>query len=110
MYCHPSSNSFTFKVKESFIKGVIDAGHSFVISDLYAMGFNPVFSENEYLREAFYDDIKDVGNDVLEEQQKINDADVIVFIFPIFGQKPLLCLLVGFSVYGHMDLFTKNQK
>ncbi len=84
VYCHPSSNSFTYTVKESFINGLNKAGHSFVVSDLYAMGFDSVLSEGEYFREAFYDDKKQVANDILSEQDKINNADVIVFIYPDF--------------------------
>lgn len=94
VYCHPSPNSFTFMVKESFIKGISEVGHSFVISDLYTMGFNPVFSESEYLREAFYDDTKDIADDILKEQEKINNADVIVFIYPNFWTEAP-ALLVG---------------
>ena len=45
VYCHPSKNSFTYEVKEAFIKGLESAGHSYEISDLYADGFNPVMSE-----------------------------------------------------------------
>ena len=48
VYCHPSKNSFTYEVKEAFIKGLESAGHSYEISDLYADGFNPVMSEKEY--------------------------------------------------------------
>ena len=28
IYCHPSSNSFTYSVKEAFVKGLYDAGHT----------------------------------------------------------------------------------
>lgn len=84
VYCHPSSNSFTYCVKESFIKGLKEAGHSYEISDLYADGFNPVMSEREYLREAFYDLNGPVPEDVLREQEKINAADILVFIYPDF--------------------------
>ena len=35
VYCHPSSNSFTYQVKESFIQGLEEANHSYEISDLY---------------------------------------------------------------------------
>ena len=52
VYCHPSKNSFTHTIKESFIRGLEDAGHSYEVSDLYAQGFNPVMSESEYIRES----------------------------------------------------------
>ena len=48
VYCHPSKNSFTNTIKESFIRGLEDAGHSYEVSDLYAQGFNPIMSESEY--------------------------------------------------------------
>ena len=34
VYCHPSKNSFTYAIKESFVKGLEDAGYSYEISDL----------------------------------------------------------------------------
>lgn len=110
VYCHPSSNSFTFKVKESFVKGVSDAGHTFVISDLYTMGFNPVFSESEYLREAFYDDSKDIGEDILKEQEKINNANIIVFIYPDFWTEAP-ALLVGWfqRIWTYGFAYGKSQ-
>lgn len=84
IYGHPSKNSFTYLVKESFIKGLTDAGHSFELSDLYEMKFNETFKEQEYIREAFYNDSLPVAEDVLEEQRKINEADMIAFIYPVF--------------------------
>ena len=29
VYCHPSKNSFTYEVKEAFIKGLESVGHSY---------------------------------------------------------------------------------
>ncbi len=84
VYCHPSSNSFTSQVRDSFLKGLADAGHEYVVSDLYGMNFNPVFSESEYMREAFYDLSAAVPDDVLAEQAKINASDAIAFIYPDF--------------------------
>ena len=84
VYCHPSSDSFTYCVKEEFVKGLSAAGHSCVISDLYAMGFDPLFSDKEYHREAFYDLSADIPDDIAAEHAKINSADAIVFIYPVF--------------------------
>lgn len=84
VYCHPSKNSFTHIVKESFIKGLEKAGHHYQISDLYAQGFHPVMTEDEYLREGFYDIQKPIAEDVRKEQEKINASDVVVFIYPDF--------------------------
>lgn len=84
VYCHPSSDSFTCRVKESFLRGLSQAGHSFEVADLYAMGFETDFSQEEYNREAFYREDLDVPEDVCEQQEKINNADAIAFIYPVF--------------------------
>src|SRR5574344_914587 len=83
VYAHPSDNSFTFQVKKSFVEGLKSAGHNVEVSDLYKMNFNPVMSEKEYLREAFYKQDAEVPLDVIEEQKKIENADVIAFIYPV---------------------------
>lgn len=84
VYCHPSRNSFTHMVKESFIKGLEEVGHTYQVSDLYADGFNPVMTEEEYIREGFYQLEKPLSEDVIKEQEKMNAADIIVFIYPDF--------------------------
>lgn len=84
VYAHPSIDSFTWHVKNSFIRGLTDAGHTYVISDLYAMGFVTDMSEAEYLREACYRGDEPVPEDVMAEQEKINQNDAIVFIYPVF--------------------------
>lgn len=84
VFCHPSKNSFTNRIKESFIKGLEAAGHSYILSDLYEDQFNPVMSEDEYIREGFYQLDKPIREDVLREQEKINNADAIAFIYPDF--------------------------
>lgn len=40
VYCHPSKYSFTNDVYKSFERGLRDAGHEILISDLYDMDFN----------------------------------------------------------------------
>lgn len=50
VYCHPSNQSFTYAMKEAFLRGLKDAGHSVVVSDLYQMQFHETLSEEEYLR------------------------------------------------------------
>ncbi|MCL2863012.1 MAG: NAD(P)H-dependent oxidoreductase [Methanimicrococcus sp.] len=84
VYAHPSDDSFTRHVKDSFISGLIAAGHSYVISDLYKMGFCSDMSESEYMRESNYRADLPLPDDVLVEQKKINDCDAIVFIYPVF--------------------------
>jgi len=84
VYCHPSEDSFTAEVRDSFIRGLESGGHGYLLSDLYKMNFNSDMSEAEYRREAFYNTALPVPADVLAEQEKINSCGAIVFIYPVF--------------------------
>lgn len=84
VYCHPSADSLTRHLRDEFIKGITDSGNEFILSDLYEMGFKTDMSEEEYLRDANYRSTPDVADDVKAEQEKINSADAIAFIYPVF--------------------------
>ena len=84
VYCHPSEDSFTRHVRDAFIRGLEDSGNEYMLSDLYAMDFRTDMSEKEYLRDANYRDTNDLAEDVLAEQEKVNAADAIVLIYPVF--------------------------
>jgi NAD(P)H dehydrogenase (quinone) len=84
VYCHPSEQSFTRNVRDAFIRGVIDSGNEYILSDLYRMDFKSDMTEAEYLRDANYRNTPDIAGDVLAEQEKINSSDAIVFIYPVF--------------------------
>jgi len=84
VYCHPSKDSFTHDVYKSFERGLRDAGHEIIISDLYDMNFKTDISEEEYLRETYYRAEGIKSKDVLVEQEKIQNSDAIVFIYPVF--------------------------
>jgi len=84
VYCHPSEDSFTREVRDSFIAGLEHGGHTFTLSDLYKMNFITDMSEEEYLREAYYKRSLPVPADVKAEHEKINASDAIAFIYPVF--------------------------
>lgn len=84
VYCHPSRTSFTHEILESFMRGLREAGHKIILSDLYAMNFRTDLSEEEYLRESNYRADLPVPADVKAEQEKLESADAIVFIYPVF--------------------------
>lgn len=44
VYAHPNPESFTHAVLDQIVRGLGDAGHSYEVLDLYAIGFDPVFS------------------------------------------------------------------
>lgn len=84
IYCHPSDNSFTARMKDEFIRGLKDSDHEYQLLDLYRLDFNETFSEKEYLREAFYNDNIEIPEDIKQYQELINKNDALVFIYPVF--------------------------
>ena len=84
VYAHPSEDSLTNHIRNSFIAGLETSGHSWVMSDLYKMNFKTDMDEDEYVREAYYRKELPVKDDVRLEQGKINSSDAIVFIYPLF--------------------------
>ena len=84
VYCHPSGDSLTRNLRDEFIKGIVDSGNEYVLSDLYEMDFKADMTEEEYLRDAYYRSTPEVAADVLAEQEKVNSSDAIVFIYPVF--------------------------
>ena len=111
VYCHPSEDSFTSHVRDSFIKGIVDSGNEYVISDLYKMDFKSDMTEQEYLRDANYRDTPDVAADVLAEHEKINSADAIVFIYPVFWTEAPAKLVGWFDrVWSYGFAYGGNKK
>ena len=111
VYCHPSEDSFTSHVRDSFIKGIVDSGNEYILSDLYKMDFKSDMTEQEYRRDANYRDTPDVAVDVLAEHEKINSADAIVFIYPVFWTEAPAKLVGWFDrVWSYGFAYGENKK
>lgn len=61
------------------------------------MNFNSDMSESEYLREANYNEMIPLSGDVINEQEKINRCDAIVFIYSVFWTEALVKLVGWFD-------------
>jgi NAD(P)H dehydrogenase (quinone) len=112
VYCHPSSESLTYELKESYIRGLEASDIEFTISDLYEDGFISDISEEEYLCEANYTQSY-IAEEVLEEQRRINDADILTFIFPLFWMDAPSKLVGWFSrvfTYGFRYCDEESQE
>ncbi len=84
IYAHPSEQSVTNELKKSFIKGLEEANHTYEVTDLYAMHFDPVISKKEYEKDAFYDSSLSKDPIILAQQEKIQNADALAFVYPVF--------------------------
>ena len=104
VYCHPSRTSTTHLIKEEYIRGLQENNMDYTITDLYGANFNCDLSEEEYLRENNNIWCK-LSDDVIEEQEKINDSNILTFIFPLFWMDAPAKLVGYFS-----RVFTKGFK
>ena len=84
VYAHPSKKSFTYQVLSHLVDGLKAGGHAVEVSDLYEMGFQSDMSEVEYEREGFANTDLPIPVDVQIEQEKIQWADVIIFVYPVW--------------------------
>lgn len=60
VYSHPIRDSFTHAVLEQVVKGLDESPHTYKVNDLYASGFDPVFTETDalqFLHESLPDEI-----------------------------------------------------
>lgn len=80
IYAHPYEGSYNHSILESVAK-TLKGKHTIDIIDLYKDGFNPVLSKAEL---AVYSEGKSVDKQVLKYQEKIENTDHLMLIFPIW--------------------------
>ena len=84
VYAHPSRTSYTYKILNKIIDAIKKESYDIKFSDLYAMNFCSDMSEKEYEREGFAKTNIPPTSDVIEEQRKIEWADCIIFLYPVW--------------------------
>lgn len=78
---HPVAASLTRAVTEAVVKSLAAHGHTTEIADLVAEGFNPVFGRADY---ATYSGVGPLPDDVRTEQRRIDRADRLILIYPVY--------------------------
>lgn len=76
VYAHPRKGSLNHAILQTAVEGLQQKGHEVVVRDLYELNFQPVLSSSEMNG--------DIGEDVVREQEFLEWADVITFIYPIW--------------------------
>lgn len=84
IFAHPSHRSFSKRVLDAFTSGLAKAGHSFDVADLYRMDFQSEMDEEQYLRETSGMPGLPIPPDVAAEQAKIDRADGLAFVYPLW--------------------------
>ncbi|HTO15805.1 MAG TPA: NAD(P)H-dependent oxidoreductase [Edaphocola sp.] len=122
VYCHPSKKSFTYQVFTKFLAGLNKSNHKIIVSDLYDMAFQTDMNESEYEREGFAKIENTLPKDIIIEQQKIQQSDCIVFIYPIwwsdcpaklkgwFDRVYSVGYAYGYDSLGNKQIIMKKQK
>ena len=105
VYAHPEPTSFNAAMRDLALDSLSAQGHAVVVSDLYAMGWNPVAGEGDFTGErsdpsrlsiareqTHAIETGTISPDIAAEQAKLADADLVIFQFPVwwFGMPAIL--------------------
>uniref|UniRef100_A0A8C2YDT4 N-ribosyldihydronicotinamide:quinone dehydrogenase 2 n=1 Tax=Coturnix japonica TaxID=93934 RepID=A0A8C2YDT4_COTJA len=97
VYAHQEPNSFNGSLKTVAVEELSKQGCSVTVSDLYAMQFEPRATRNDIVgclhnsdnfsyaveaTEAYKRGC--LSNDLIEEQKKVQEADLLIFQFPLY--------------------------
>lgn len=96
VFAHHEPRSFNAAMKDEAVRVLEGEGHEVVVSDLYAMNFNPVASAADFGERANPDYLVyaleqrhgfstgTLAADIRAEVDKVKWADLIIFNFPIY--------------------------
>ena len=87
VYCHPRKESLNRAILDTSIKTFEKNGHSVEVRDLYAMKFNPILEGDDAIHienHKFVRVNESFPEDVQIEMQHILDADLLMYIYPIW--------------------------
>ena len=80
VYAHPRTSCYTHAVAQSLARGVAERGHTSELADLYREGFQPCLAEPDYAQFSGVD----MPQDVAREQARVERADGLAFVFPVW--------------------------
>lgn len=96
VHAHPEAKSFNGAMTEMAREALIKAGHEVVVSDLYAMAFNPVSGRHNFLttqdpdyykqqaEEAYAAAHDGFASDIQQEMDKLFWCDALILQFPLW--------------------------
>ncbi|MEO1009452.1 MAG: NAD(P)H-dependent oxidoreductase [Planctomycetota bacterium] len=104
VHAHHEPKSFNSAMTARASRELEDAGHTVVVSDLYAMGFNPVSDRRNFTTVADADYLKQqreerhaherggFAPDIAAEMDKLDACDLLIFQYPLwwFGMPAIL--------------------
>nr|XP_024425526.2 ribosyldihydronicotinamide dehydrogenase [quinone]-like [Desmodus rotundus] len=108
VYAHQEPRSFNGSLKKVAVDKLNEQGCTFTVSDLYAMDFEPratrkdvtgalsnpeFFSYGVEVYEAYKK--RSLTSDIIDEQKKVQEADLVIFQFPLYWFSIVPAILKG---------------
>ncbi|MAO54126.1 MAG: NAD(P)H dehydrogenase [Rhodospirillaceae bacterium] len=96
VHAHPEPQSFNTALRDHSVRILADLGHSVEVSDLYAMGFNPVSGPDDFTDRADPDylvyameqrhghETGTLAPDIAAEIDKLIRCDLLILHFPLY--------------------------
>lgn len=96
VHAHPEAKSFNTALMALAQDHFSQAGHEVVVSDLYAMNWNPVASADDFaqrkspdylvyaLEQRYNFEKQAIAPDITAELAKLKKADLVIFNFPLY--------------------------
>uniref|UniRef100_A0A4X2LMM3 NAD(P)H dehydrogenase [quinone] 1 n=1 Tax=Vombatus ursinus TaxID=29139 RepID=A0A4X2LMM3_VOMUR len=125
---HSEKTSFNYALKEAAVETLKKKGWHVTVSDLYALNFNPLISKKDitgglkdpdnfqYTTESVqaYKEGR-LSSDIVAEQKKLADADLVIFQFPLqwFGLPAILKgwferVFIGEFAFSYSTMYDKG--
>jgi len=109
VYAHEEPHSFNAAMKNLAVDTLEEQGHDVVVSDLYWMKFKAVADAGDFLerRDKSYlkrqmeelaaMELGTLAHDIVIEQQKLKEAELVIFQFPCGGSACRPCSRAGWT-------------
>lgn len=81
LIAHPLPGSFNHALCEALTQGLTEGGAAFEVNDLYASRFDPVMAGEDFNQ---FSNQGPLPEDVLREQTKVNRAECLALIYPVW--------------------------
>ena len=79
---HPVEHSLSHSLADRIAATLREQGTQVEIADLHAEGFNPTMSRPDL--DLYHGDPTALPEDILREQQRVERAEMLVFVFPVY--------------------------
>ena len=112
IYANPNPKSFCHALLQQFSAGLMDAGHTNEVIDLYAMKFDPVLKPKDFVNWLPDENAPDMVEKVIKEQVLTPNASLLNRIISkyMFRNKTSIEIMNMLRRKGPKDIITQQRK